>query len=81
MSLYELRRNNDLIIMDSIDLCTFAKLHASLDELSMIEDCDFWSESYPIYRSIITRLGFNITEHNKKGVCITHDLVVNDFNY
>ena len=72
MSIYELRRNKDLILMDSVDLCTFAKMHANLDDLIDIEGCDFWSESYPIYCRIINRLGFSIVEHNKHGVCVSY---------
>lgn len=83
MTLYELKRNKDLIIMHSTDLYTFARLHASLDDVCSLDDCDFWDESYPVIESIINRLGFTIKEHNKQGVCISYSknkINVGDFD-
>ena len=72
MSMFELRRKKDLIIMHSTDLYTFARLHASLDELANLDECEWWSESFPIIEGIINRLGFTIREHDKQGVCVSY---------
>jgi hypothetical protein len=70
--MFELRRKKDLIIMHSTDLYTFARLHASLDDVCNLDDCSFWDESYPIIEKIMNRLGFTIKEHDKQGVCVSY---------
>lgn len=82
MTIHELRRNNDLILLDSNSLYTFAKLYATLDECANLEGCDFWSESYPIIQAILNRLGFTVTDHEKLGVSVNYsdnNIMIKDF--
>jgi len=81
---YELRRDNDLIIMGTNDLAKFAKVHATYEEIKQIVDCFEYWEAYPIYKAIINRLGFKIKEHDKCGVCFSYSknrINVRNFDY
>ncbi len=84
MSIFELRRKKDLILLGSTDLYTFARLHANLDESANLDECECWDESFPIIEFIIHRLGFDLIIHESIGVCVSSykgKINIKDFKY